>query len=165
MTEFTAQQIKDVQMMNATSVLKDLLSAISEIVMHVGDHINEDMEAYKEGIANPETTDLERVSLEAELSEKRHMRKGMTLAMDGLAKAIEVTRMADKLVALTSKDISIVDALELSAVIADTDFIKDLQMVMKETPKEGLARLTAEKGIDSIIEGLVEMLAGKANGR
>lgn len=154
MTEFvpTAEQIKDVQLMNVTFTVGALLESIATGIKHVGDDLYS------------RVSDKENPVSESEASRIDHHLEILGRSMQSLTKAIQVNDIGSKLVHIPKESLTAEASDILKEAASATKEVEEMVMVMKETPEEAMTRLLlkelAREGGFSLSKEELDMLSG-----
>lgn len=147
MTEFSTEQIKDVQIMNVAFTVEALLINIADCVKHVGSDIS----------ARLDSGELD----EKTVAEYEHWLDQLGHALNSTTKAIQINNIGHKVVNIDKDSLDPDVAKELKDTVSATEPIAEMVAVMKETTEDTLMRVMAEALGMTLTREELAMLSGQ----
>lgn len=147
MTEFSNEQIKDVQLMNVTFTVESLLVNIADCIKHLGSDIS----------ARLDSGELDELTTK----EYDHWLNELGHSLNSITKAIQINDIGHKLVHIDKDTLTPEVAEELKDLVSETDPVKDMISVMKESVEDTLMRVMAEALKMSLTREELAMLSGQ----
>lgn len=132
MTEFSAEQIKEVQALNLNHTVGVHLEAIGDAVKHIGNDISAILK------------DSESVLTEEQTGEYEHWLGICSRTMEAVSKGIQINKVAMDLHGSVADNMTEDDKKEIRDLVEQTEPLVKVKSIMSESVEDTLMRLVME---------------------